>query len=209
MNRIVRLLLVAIVVELALVAAGALAWRAHAGQLAADLQRPLRPLVLLAIPVSAATLLILAHRLFAAERMRLAEDHARHLQGALVFWFVFLAAVQAWAARLYLNAEPPALDGASYLRLVCVLVGVAMAIRGNFFAKLSPPTGADAPAPAVWTRTALRIGWGLTLTGAVLAASGLLLPPRPLFLVFLGSAPILIGLSLYQRRALRRREAQP
>jgi hypothetical protein len=207
-NRIVRLLLFAIVVELVLVGAGAVAWRVQAGQLAADLQRPLRPVVLLAIPMIAGTVLLLAGRVFASERVRLAEDHARHLQGALVFWFVILAAAQAWGVRLYLNGEPPAPDRASFLRLACVVIGVAMAVRGNFFAKLSPPTGPDAPAPTAWTRTVLRIGWGLTLSGAVLIAAALVLPARPLFFVFMGAAPVLVGLGLYQQRELQRGRSQ-
>jgi len=205
MNRGVKLFLALLSAETTAAAAAALVWAWRAGVLGqGDTRERLLPLFLVVFPVLMWGILAWAPRRLASTQPRLSDDHRRHLQGALSFWFLVLAAAQGWLIYQYIGG-PPVLDRENFARLAAILMGVAMAVRGNFFAKVSPPTGEAAPDPGVWTRASLRTGWGMALLGGGLVACAVILPVRWLVVAMLATAPVLIWLSLSQQRAMRSR----
>lgn len=205
MNRNVRLVLTLLAAETSVAAVGAITWAWRAGTLGeGDLRQRLLPAFLIVFPAVMWGVLAWAPRRLASTRPRLADDHRRHLQGALAFWFLVLAAAQGWLVYRYIGGPPP-LDRESFARLTVILVGVAMAVRGNFFAKVTPPTGEAAPDPAVWSRASRRTGWVMALMGAILVTFAVTLPVRWLVVAALATAPVLIWLSLSQQRATRSR----
>lgn len=196
MNRAVNLFLIAVAIETSVVASGVLAWAISAGLASDDVvRRPLMLAFLFVFPVTTWGALVWAGRQLVSMRPQLAPDHKRHLQGQLCLYFVVLAGMQAWLANLYVGASPPPLDRETFARLTFVFMGVSMAVRGNFAAKISPPTGEGAPDPGAWTRSVLRTGWVMTLLGTVLVVSGIALPVRMMLLVvpFVGVGLILAG----------------
>lgn len=195
MNRAVKLFLIVLAVETSLMATGVLAWAWRAGLAQGEARRPLMLAFLFVFPVTTWGSIVWATRQLNAVRPELAIDHKRHLQGQLCFYFVVLAAMQAWIANLYVQAVPPPLDRESFARFAFVLMGVAMAVRGNFAAKIGPPRGEGAPDPGAWTRSVLRTGWAMTVLGAALVVSGLFLSMRMMLLVvpFVAVGLILAG----------------
>jgi hypothetical protein len=201
------LALLAAATSITALAAVGRAWRT--GALAAEgFRQPLLVAWSLLIPVVMWSVLAWTVRRFASDRPELAPDHKRHLQGALGVWFVVLTALEGWLAYNFLRLGPPPLDRESFARLAFVVMGVAMAVRGNFVAKVSPPTGAGAPDPGRWTRSMLKTGWTLTLIGAAMVIGAMVLPVRLLALSPVLIAPALITAAVAQRRALRTREAR-
>lgn len=57
-----------------------------------------------------------------------------------------------------------------------VVAGGFTVVYGNFNAKVPPPSGALAPAPAVWVRGMLRNGWAMVLLGLAEVVLALALP---------------------------------
>lgn len=208
MNRIVQLALTLLAVEMTAVAVGGVVWGWRAGLIAdGDLRQRLTAAFLLVFPAFAWAVLAWAPRRLASERPRLSDDHRRHLQAALLFQMIVLAAAQAWIVNVYAGLAPPPLDRETFARLAFVLMGVAMAVRGNFVAKVSPPSGEGAPDPGAWTRLQLRTGWVMTILGAATVACALALPVRTLVPVALVVGAALAGLSLMQRGMARKAES--
>lgn len=203
MNRHVKFVLVMATVATFAVAVGAIAWRVHlVGTLGLDLRpRPLAPAILLATPLFLAIALGVTARRLAAFKPGISGDNPRHIQATLLILFPFVALCEGWMGFLYVETQLPGSD--AFLRFAIVFLGVMMAVAGNFYAKLSPPSveGLDR---AGWTRAALRTGWGSVIVGAALVICALTLPLKVLFAVCLGAAVVLIGLAVVQRRALRR-----
>lgn len=203
MNRTVHLALRAMAAAMSLVAIAALAWKwsDNGGAFLSDRRQLGMSLMLIFIPLFAAFSAEIAARQLNSTQPRWSEDHRRHVQGAMVFWFVLVLAAQGWTARL-LIAGSPAIDRSIFIRALVLLIGLSVAVRGNFWAKLSPPSGEQAPAPATWTRTVLSAGWALTVVGAVLAVGAFTLPLRPLLCLLLAAAPALLAIGVFQRRRL-------
>jgi hypothetical protein len=203
MNRSAHFVLRAMVAAMLLMAPVALAWKwtDNGGSFLEDRRQLGMSLMLIFIPLFAAFSAGVAARQLASTRPRWSEDHRRHVQGAMLVWFVVLLAAQGWTARLLVAGSPP-IDRSFFIRAVVLLIGMGAAVRGNFWAKLSPPSGEGAPAPAVWTRTVLTAGWALVALGIVLIIGAFTLPLRPLFYLLLAAAPVLLTVGVFQRRRL-------
>ena len=202
MNRWVKLVLWTAVAAMLVMAVSAIVWRmqipvTEAGRLP---QRPLAPFILVAVPALFAVILVLTTRSLDARIPGISEDNTRHVQGAMVFFFLFVVACQAWMAFLYLGTILP--GGDTFVRAAVVLSGVAMAVRGNFIGKLSRPAVKNPPDLGVWGRMARRMGLTLVALGSALAACAIVLPLRPLFFVMMATAAILVGISVAHRRAM-------
>jgi hypothetical protein len=197
-NPIIKRLLKAEVLIMALIAAAAIEIRWRAGDLAEGdfRQRLLAPLLLVGIPLMFGGLLPLAQRQLASVDPRMSGDHRRHVQGALVFWGFAMIAISGWMASRYADLPIFTGDRETLLRGLIVLSGVAMAVRANFFAKLAPPD----PAPEGWTRQVLNAAWILTALGLALIVAAIALPLRMVLLVLLAAAPILIWITFKQRQ---------
>lgn len=203
MNRHVKFVLLMTTLVTLAIAIAAIAWRVHlVGTVGLDLRpRPLAPAILLATPLFLAIALRVTARRLAALKPGISEDNPRHIQATLLILFAFVALCEGWMGLLYVEARLP--QGDTFARSAIVFLGVMMAVRGNFYAKLSPPA-VDGLNEAGWTRAALRTGWGSVVVGLALAVCALILPLKILFAVCLGAAVVLIGLGSVQRRALRR-----
>jgi hypothetical protein len=202
MNRTVRLILIACVAVM-LAAGAAAVWQGW--QDPAPLGRGLlRPYFLLGSAIVFAGLIVFMERQLASTRLRVSDDHRRYAQSAALTWYIVLAIWWAWIAlRTYglVPASPIGRD--TLLRAFIVFTGVALAVRGNFFGKIAPPTGERAPDPGVWTRTALRTGWIMAGLGLVLVVSAIALPLRTMVLVFVPVTAVMVALALAHRRLLR------
>lgn len=206
MNRRVMFALVMAVIATVLLAVAAIGWRIYLVEaVGVELRpRPLAPLILLAVPAILAAVLVASWRHLAAHIPGISEENPRHMQTALVLNFLFVTVCQAWMGLLYVERPPP--GGETAIRFAVVLIGVAMAVRGNFFAKLSPPNSRDiSNQGGVWTRSALRVGWMSVGLGAAFVACGVLLPLRPLFLACLASAAALLFVAAAHWRSVRTR----
>jgi hypothetical protein len=204
MNRTVKLALGLIATATSIATLAGLVWAWREGLIGGEtIHRPLLLAFLLVVPATMWVSLAWASRQLSSATPRLAGDHRRHLQGQLGFYFCLLAALQAWLVNLYIQAVSPPLDRESFARVAFVLMGVAMAVRGNFVAKIGPPTGDGAPDPGAWTRSLLRTGWALTLLGATLVLSGLFLPVRAMLFIVPPVAAALILAGQAHRRAVR------
>lgn len=203
MNPKVRALLTAATVAMFVVGAAAVAWkwRLLGGLDDGDPRQPGRLAILFVLPAVMAVSLPLAIRHLASDRPRLADDHRRHLELSLISTFLFATAAQVWSAVSYVAGQPLGRD--AFIRLVTIWVGTSLAVRGNFFAKVAPPTGELAPEPRLWTRAMLRAGWILVSWGLALTVCGIVLPPRALLIPLLATAPVLILVVLNHRRGLR------
>lgn len=207
MNRHVRLALITAVATTAIIAVAAVSWRIYLieGQGVLMRPRPLAPIILLAVPLILLAILVAAVRHLASYKPGISEGNPRHIQAALLFQFLFVTGCQAWMASLYVGRPPTGSDTA--IRLAVLLLGVAMAVRGNFVPKLGPPPPSARLIEDRWTRTALWTGRALGLIGASLAVGALFLPTILLWLVLAPGGGALIGLSLWQRRMLLRPKA--
>ena len=204
MNRHVKFTLVMATIAAALLAFAAIGWRIYLVQVGGlDLRpRPLAPLILLCVPAVLAAVLIGSARHLAAHKPGISEDNPRHIQAALLVNFLIVTVAQAWMALLYVVEPPP--GGEAAVRFAVVLVGVAMAVRGNFAAKLSPPNIEGVSLrDGAWTRSALQLGWMSVAIGIALVACAALLPLPALFVVCL-----VAGLALVLAGAVHRRSAR-
>lgn len=204
MNRYVKIGLWTTVAGMIVLAGAAIAWRmTMPAEAAAGLpDRPLAPFILLAIPAIMTVMLVISARNLDARIPGISEDNTRYVEASLVFFYLFVAACQAWMGFLYVGGVLP--GGEMVMRGFGVLLGIGMAVRGNFMGKLSRPPVKDPPDPAIWHRLARRMGFTLLLAGVVLTACAILLPLRSLLPVYLVAWLVPVGLTVIQRRALAR-----
>jgi hypothetical protein len=200
MNRHVKCVLVSATIATAVFALSAIGWRAHLVmvQEVALRPRPLAPAILLAIPLILAAVLIAAERHLAGYKPGISQDNPRHTQAALLFSYLFVAVCTAWMGLLYVERRPP--GGEVLSRYAVVLLGMAMAVRGNFFAKLSPPLMEPPVDSAAWTRFARQMARVSVATGLTLIACAVGLPLGALFLACLVMAVLLVATNLILRR---------
>lgn len=202
MSRHVKLILWLAVAAMFVLAVAAVIWRTQIplSDAARLPHRPLAPFILLAVPGIFAAMLLVSARNLDARIPGISEDNTRHVQGAMVFFFLFVTVCQAWMAFMYVGAILP--GGETFIRGAVVLSGVAMAVRGNFVGKLSPPAVKAPLDLAVWGRAARRMGRALVALGSALAVCAFVLPMRPLVLVMMAIAAILVGMNLAHRRMM-------
>jgi hypothetical protein len=144
--------------------------------------------------------LVAQHRL-ATAIPRPSEDYRRWTEVSLVASGLALLVMQGWVARNFIAEEN--LGRETLLRGITLFLGAMTTAQGNFLAKVEPPTGVGAPAPGVWTRVALRMGWAMALTGLGIMVSALVLDMPALFFVPLIAFVVLITNAVLSRRALR------
>ena len=202
MNANAKQILWGAVAVMSVLAVAAIAWRLQmpAAEAAQLRPRPLGAIILLSIPAIFAVLLVISARRLDARIPGISEDNTRHIQGAMVFLFLFMAACQAWLGFMYVGGVVA--GGETVVRGAVVLAGVAMAVRGNFVGKLSPPAEADPPDPALWGRAARRMGLSLVAVGTLLTICAMALPLRTLFFVLMGAAVVLVGMRFAHRRTI-------
>lgn len=178
-------------------AALALRWR-EAGDLAAIFAgpRPVRPLIILATPFAIAGLLAFADRAMNRPPAHMTAQGRWFVGFSMLTHVALLVAVQAWMIATYLGSARP--DPEFVTRLACAFMGLAMAVRANFFAKLRGP---DADAAGDWARTTRRSAIALTLTGLSLALSAVTLPMPALIAALAAVFALVLALSRVQRRA--------
>jgi len=145
------------------------------------------------------------HRRMAAQRLHATEDRRRFQQTSLLVMGLFVVGAQAWLAAGVVMGVPP--GGEFALRLLLALVGVFLAVVGNFQAKVGPPIGAGAPDPGVWTRAMLRHGWTAVLGGTLIVAGAALLPVKLIFWAMVAVVAVLVFSARQNVRALLRNRA--
>lgn len=199
MTRNAQFLLALMTAASLVLAVGTLAWRwQEAGDLAAIFAgpKPFRPVMLMAMPAMLLGLMVLIDRAMAGETFN------RYGQGFVALTmatnFAVLLGMQAWMAVVYLDFATP--DGAFVTRLLAAFLGLGMAVRGNFFAKLSPPV--EDPTGA-WARTTRRTGLILVLLGLVVAACAVSLPTPAVLTALAAAFLAAVSLTRVQRRASR------
>jgi hypothetical protein len=204
MNRYVKLGLWTAVATMLALAVAAIGWRTQVEGLEGVTlpHRPLAPVILLAVPLVMGVILRISARNLDARIPGISEDNTRYVEASMVFLFLLVVLCQAWMGFLYVGGALP--GGETLLRGLGVLMGVGMAVRGNFMGKLSRPGVKDPPDPAAWHRLARRMGLTLLLTGVALTACAITLPLRSLLAVYLVAWLVPVGLTVIQRRTLAR-----
>jgi hypothetical protein len=205
-SRTLKLVLLAALAEMALVAAVFIAahWQAisHLSALDALPRRRLTSSLFgtLFDPIWLALGGVAMGRQLAQRGVRLAPEHRRFYEASFVVGAVFLAVIQAWSAF----GLPAAFVSQQGLvpRLTLVFCGVFAAVYGNFSAKVAPPSGPRAPAPAVWIRGMLRNGWAMVLLGLFEVVAAIALPSKQLPLVLLLALPANLLIARSQLRLM-------
>jgi hypothetical protein len=147
-------------------------------------------------------------RQLAQRDLQLAQEHRRFYEASMVVAVLFAAATQAWFT--FGAAYAPSAGPSVILRVMLVFAGGFTVIYGNFNAKVPPPSGASAPAPAVWVRGMLRNGWAMVLLGLAEVVLAVVLPftlLRIFFLVLVVPALLIVRAQL--RLMWPRRRPQP
>jgi hypothetical protein len=144
---------------------------------------------------------LIAKRRLATAIPRPSEDYRRWTEASLVASGLALLIMQAWVARNFIAEENMGRE--ALLRAITLFLGAITAAQGNFLAKLEGPSGAGAPAPGVWTRVALRMGWAMALTGLAVMVASLVLHMPGLFFVPLVAMLALLANAILSRHALR------
>lgn len=206
MNGKTDLIVKAIIAEMTLVALAALLWKWRVGGFDALDPGETRRLTAQAVtmlvhPVWLAAGWSLARKRLASPRQTPSAEHVRWFETGMLVAGLMLMAVQAWTARNFILDET--LGRGALLRGMTLFVGVLTAVQGNFLAKVAPPTGAGAPEPGAWSRTMLKIGWGMAAVGLAVVACAVALPIRSLLPVLLIAVAVLMVNSAFQRRRLR------
>jgi len=200
MNPRFKLFLATFIAVSLAITVGALAWRwRETGDVAAIFAgpKPVRPVLLLAMPLLMWALLIFAdHSMVDEKREYLPRERLWFINFTLVTHFLLLVAGQAWMAATYLGSARP--DPEFFIRLMVAFMGLGMAVRGNFFAKLPPP-GKDRT--GAFTRTSRQTAVTLVLMGLALTACAVSLPMKALLVALGGAFAILLILTRAQRRA--------
>ncbi|UAL09645.1 hypothetical protein [Caulobacter segnis] len=194
--------------EMTLVALGSLAWKHPQLALltAFDGSREWRRLfgqvaVIAFCPIWLAAGWLVAQRRLATMIPRPTQDYRRWIEASLIASGLALLVMQAWVARNFIAEEN--LGREALLRAITLFLGAVTTAQGNFLAKVEPPVGEGAPAPGVWTRVALRMGWAMAVTGLGIMIGALVLDMPALFFVPLTAFLALIANAVLSRRALR------
>jgi hypothetical protein len=200
MTRGFRLVLSVLVIASLVVAVGALGlrWR-EAGEFAAIFSgpKPARPILLLAMPVLLTGLLVFIElEMIEEKRAHLSRERRIFINFTLATQFAFLVGIQAWQAAVYLGPVRP--DPEFVVRLLSVFAGLAMAVRGNFLAKLPSPSADKA---GDFARTSRRTALILVLMGLALASCAAALPMKALLAALAGVFVALLVLTSVQRWA--------
>jgi len=210
MSRTLKLVLLAAVLEMTLVAVGVAVWRwdalANLDTLSrAALRRTLVGTFGLAFfPAWLALGAWLAAWKMARPGPRMASDTRRYHDVTLMAAAAFAVGVQAWTAGLVLGVIPHNGFG---LRLVEALSGVFFVVAGNFAAKTSPPIGPGAPDPAVWARGMLRVGWVGVAAGLVIVIAAITVAINQMLWIIFAATVVYAAASVLQRRAMRPKPA--
>ncbi len=206
MNGKTGLIVKAAIVEMTLVALGALLWKWRTGGFDALDPGETRRLTAQAVtmlvhPVWLAAGWGLARERLASPRQTPSAEHVRWFETGMMVAGLMLAATQAWTARNFILDET--LGRGALLRGMTIFVGVLTAVQGNFLAKVAPPSGAGAPEAGAWSRTMLGIGWGMTAVGLAVVTCAVALPVPALLPVLLVAVALLMVNSAVQRRRLK------
>ena len=206
MNGRTNLIVMTAIIEMTLVALGAVLWKWRAAGLepldAVETRRfVVQAVTMLAYPGWLAAGWWLARKRLASARLTPSAEHLRWFEIGMMVAALLLVAIQGWTARNLVMGET--LGRETMLRGVTVFIGVLTAVQGNFIAKVAPPTGVGAPEPGAWSRTMLKIGWGMAAIGLAIVACAVSLPTRMLLPVMLVAVTGLTINSLVQRRRLK------
>jgi hypothetical protein len=197
MTRRVWLLLILITLWSLAVALGAVAWRwREAGDIAAIFAgpKPQRAVMIFFAPlVLAGCLVFLKH----AQTGHKPGPYETGFVGlTMITNFALVAAIQVWMIVRYLGEV--SVDKELVFRLIATFMGLSMAVRGNFFAKLGAP-GED-PTGA-WSRTTRCTAVILVVTGLALAACASALPMPGVLSALGGTFLVILLLIQAQRKA--------
>lgn len=194
--------------EMTLVALGAVAWKwpLVAGLAHFDGSLEARRVLGQVLVMAFCPLWLTAGWLIAQRRLRTAiprpsEDYRRWTEVSLVAAGLALLVMQAWTARNFIAEE--SLGRLAMLRAITLFLGALTAAQGNYLAKVAPPSGADAPAPGVWTRIAMGMGRAMALTGLAVMVCSLVLDMPALFLVPVVAFLALLVNAVLHSRALK------
>lgn len=134
-------------------------------------------------------------------KLRMAADMRRHSEITLLAAVALAVGVQLWLGGMMLGLVPERAIG---VRLVEALAGVFIMVAGNFGAKTSPPTGDNAPDPAVWTRGMLRIGWASVIAGLVIVIASITVAINLMVWIIFAATGANAAFAVWQGRAVRR-----
>ena len=182
MSRTCKLIVIAAIVEMALVALAIFAWKSGAFP-GLPAPRPIEhphQFILFFAPVWFALGSVYAARRLASDRPRISDNHRRYLEGSLKAGAALIAATQGFFA--YADITGAMIDKELAGRGLAFFLGLWLTIHGNAAAKLDPPSGEGAPSPSVWTRMLLRFGWIMVALGLGLVLCALALPDLRLLL---------------------------
>ena len=202
MNRSLKSISILTTVASLVCSVGALAWRwQEAGDFAAIFEgpKPFRPLIILAMPAVLAGLLIFTEHGLARQESRLSREGRWFVSFTLLTHFTLLVAIQAWMIATYLGQIRP--DPEFVTRLAAAFMGLAMAVRANFFAKQRAPT---ADLSGEWARTTRRSAIALVLAGLALTACAVTLSIQGLMTALGGVLVLVLFLAHAQRRVMVR-----
>jgi hypothetical protein len=209
MSKVTRLVLTALLVELAIAAifVPSMRWdiisENLSGATGARRLDIVRLVITLAAPLVLAAAWITMERRLRASDTTLSPPHRGYAEAGLLTAAFFLMAYQGWFAS-HLGETTVAHAGQEHmLRAGAIFAGLVMAIHGNFAAKTPAPTGPRAPDPAIWTKVKSRSGWVMSLAGLTIAVCGIVLPPPSLLFPFALVAASAIIYAAVQNRALR------
>lgn len=132
---------------------------------------------------------------------RPSEDYRRWTEASLVVSGLALLVMQLWTARNFVADE--SLGREAMLRGITLFIGAVTAAQGNFLGKVRPPSGDGAPAPGVWSRVALRMGWAMAVTGLGVMVCAIVLQMPALFFVPVAAMLMLLANAVLSRQALR------
>lgn len=210
MSRTLKLVVIAAVAEMILVALGVGAWRWNmVGDLAA-LTTDQRgrwwtgTLLMFFFPIWVTLGCWLAARKMNRPGLEMAADTRRHSDITWLSAVALAIGVQAWLAGGMLGIIP---KNAAGVRLVEALAGVFMMVAANFAAKNSPPKGALAPPAAAWTRGMMRIGWAGVAAGLVVVVAAITVAIDRMVWIIIAATLANAGIAFWQVRAMYRQPA--
>jgi hypothetical protein len=207
MNRTLKLVVYAAIIEMALVALADFAWRhgALTWLPAAGPANPHTQFMLVFAPAAFVLSAALGWRRLASQRPRLSDSHRRYLGGSLKVGAALVVTIQGLYA--YMDVTGAVIDRPLMIRGLIAFVGLWMMIQGNAAAKLDPPSGDGAPAPSIWTRTFLRYGWIMVILGLANVVGALALPLPQEFLVWIATGVVAVVIEIAYRRMTRPQRA--
>lgn len=204
MTRTLKLVLIAAVVEMMLVAIAVAAWRWQALPDAPSGRWFMGTFAAFFMPLWLALGSSVAANKMARPGLTAAPDTRRYNEITLMASAALAVGVQAWMAGSILGIIP---KDSIQIRAIEALTGVFFLVAGNFAAKTSPPTGARAPDAAVWTRGMLRIGWAGVAAGLVIIVAAITVAIDQMVWVIFGATGLYAATAVLQQRAMRRKPA--